>query len=434
MKDKTRIMGTGAALVLVLAVAATLAWAQDGETMFYACVNNSSGTIFMVASDQACKTNETRIVWNQEGPMGPAGPPGPHGEAGPPGPQGLQGPQGTAGPQGPTGLQGPAGVDGAAGATGPAGPQGEQGPQGPPGPIGPQGEPGPAGPPGADGMAGPQGLQGDVGPPGPQGLQGEPGLQGPQGEQGPRGETGPAGPEGPPGPPGEDSGDLPLCQDAGADPCLISSAEYDDILARLSAMENHFDDDGDGFPLWYDNCPDRPNPDQADSDGDGLGDACESSLMFLSSGYWAGFYLNGLSGADAKCQSLAEGANLPGIYMAWLSDSSTDARSRLVNSPGFYVNFYGDIVADGWDDLESGNLRWPIMYDEIGSAYPNYDIVWTGTQVDGTHSGSSCDDWLGASGFVGTVGRVGYPNEGWTSDSELDCLQMGRLYCIQQNP
>ncbi|MBU1693896.1 MAG: thrombospondin type 3 repeat-containing protein [Verrucomicrobia bacterium] len=35
------------------------------------------------------------------------------------------------------------------------------------------------------------------------------------------------------------------------------------------------DQDGDGIADKDDNCPDTPNPDQADLDGDGLGDACD---------------------------------------------------------------------------------------------------------------------------------------------------------------
>jgi hypothetical protein len=35
------------------------------------------------------------------------------------------------------------------------------------------------------------------------------------------------------------------------------------------------DSDGDGIPAKKDNCPDKSNPNQADNDGDGLGDVCD---------------------------------------------------------------------------------------------------------------------------------------------------------------
>jgi hypothetical protein len=39
---------------------------------------------------------------------------------------------------------------------------------------------------------------------------------------------------------------------------------------RLAAL----DSDGDGVPDLYDNCPYTANPDQKDSVGNGIGDAC----------------------------------------------------------------------------------------------------------------------------------------------------------------
>ena len=43
------------------------------------------------------------------------------------------------------------------------------------------------------------------------------------------------------------------------------------------------DTDGDGIPDACDNCPNIYNPDQKDSNGNGIGDACEPTLIQLSS-------------------------------------------------------------------------------------------------------------------------------------------------------
>ena len=71
------------------------------------------------------------------------------------------------------------------------------------GPSGPKGDPGANGKDGADGAAGAKGDKGDAG------------LQGPQGEQGPKGDTGEKGADG-----------------------FGTEAQYNDIIARLEALEN----------------------------------------------------------------------------------------------------------------------------------------------------------------------------------------------------
>jgi hypothetical protein len=101
--------------VAMLVAAATWAWAQGGGVAYYACVNNSSGTIHMIAPDETCGGNEQLVTWNSEGP------------------QGEQSPQGEQGIQGEQGLQGTQGLQGEQGIQGEQGPQGEQGQQGPAG-------------------------------------------------------------------------------------------------------------------------------------------------------------------------------------------------------------------------------------------------------------------------------------------------------------
>jgi Collagen triple helix repeat (20 copies) len=75
----------------------------------------SNGNLRVVDPATACKSNETTLDWNSQGPSGTTGPQG---------------------PTGPTGAQGPKGDNGTAGTTGPQGPQGNPGPTGPSGPAG----------------------------------------------------------------------------------------------------------------------------------------------------------------------------------------------------------------------------------------------------------------------------------------------------------
>jgi len=47
------------------------------------------------------------------------------------------------------------------------------------------------------------------------------------------------------------------------------------LAPAVDPEDDDLDRDGDALIDWWDNCPDTPNPGWADSDGDGVGDACE---------------------------------------------------------------------------------------------------------------------------------------------------------------
>jgi Collagen triple helix repeat (20 copies) len=94
------------------------------QQVIFACKNNSSGELKIVAVNATCPNNSTLISWNVTGPQGPPG---------------IQGPVGPVGPIGATGLTGPVGQTGPVGAAGPQGVPGTIGPPGPAGPVGPGG-------------------------------------------------------------------------------------------------------------------------------------------------------------------------------------------------------------------------------------------------------------------------------------------------------
>lgn len=158
--------------------------------------------------------------------------------------------------------------------------------------------------------------------------------------------------------------------------------------------------------------------------------------VFVTSAKYNG-NLEGLSGADSKCQSLASGADLLGTYKAWLSDTSTSAVSRLSHSSLSYILTNGDSIADNWDDLIDGTLKSSIRYNEFGTEVTVGDdlTVFTSTRIDGVSSGSSnCNDWNSSSSdYSGYVGSAAYSSSAWTYfDTTLPCFFSVRLYCIEQ--
>jgi hypothetical protein len=169
-------------------------------------------------------------------------------------------------------------------------------------------------------------------------------------------------------------------------------------------------------------------------------------VVFISSQTYDG-NLGGLAGADAKCQTLATTAGLAGTYVAWLSDSTTDAASRI--GPGAYALVDGTIVATGLPDLLDGTLVAPINLTESGA--PLNDRAWTGTAPDGTacfmgHTGacgltspgndglerSACANWTVAMAGSEAVTGVATTDGTWTLEGDRACPDQHHLYCIQQ--
>ena len=232
---------------LALAVVAGVAYAGGGSSAtaaIRACRNKTSGVLRVVNAGANCRTGETLLTWNVEGPAGPSGIAGPKGDSGVAGATGGTGPQGGTGrtgppgPQGAAGLIGPPGLDGSQGVSvyavqpsnhcagrgfdiyqqdanqndaligplcdGATGAAGAAGATGAPGAKGDPGSPGALGPQGPTGSTGPQGA---AGPSGAQGLSGEDGSNGAQGAKGDTGDSGQAGPAGPQGPKGDPGAD-----------------------------------------------------------------------------------------------------------------------------------------------------------------------------------------------------------------------------------
>jgi hypothetical protein len=69
---------------------------------------------------------------------------------------------------------------------------------------------------------------------------------------------------------------LPATTDGGADDAVVpDDGPPPDDVGEADFPETVLDTDGDGVVDLLDNCPSDPNPDQANCDGDGQGDACD---------------------------------------------------------------------------------------------------------------------------------------------------------------
>lgn len=223
----------------------------------------------------------------------------------------------------------------------------------------------------------------------------------------------------------------------------------DGVLDANEACDDGNFDDEDACPSWLGQCqapavcgdgfvwPD--NGEECDDGDDAEYNGCDTSCkktryVFVTSEVMDGD-LDGIAGADSKCQSLATNAGLPGAYRAWIAgegalESPIDSWGVEAFS-GAYVTPCGTAVTYGWNFT---SLMGAIDCDENGLQAYLGDYAWTNVRGNGKRYNSSdnCEGWIFIYTFVkGGVGRVGQLDETWTQYTTRICDQLAHLYCFQ---
>lgn len=163
-------------------------------------------------------------------------------------------------------------------------------------------------------------------------------------------------------------------------------------------------------------------------------------LAFVSTTLFNG-NLGGVTGANAKCQVLANEGGLPGRYVAWISTSTSEMDDgapvfRQAVIPYWQPQFdAGNVqIASNYSSLVSGSIS-AFRVSELGvrlDLLGGYtDQTWTGTNSDGTVSSNTCSDWTSSSsGASGDYGEGDQPS--WSNAGTASCDNTYHLYCFQQ--
>ena len=161
---------------------------------------------------------------------------------------------------------------------------------------------------------------------------------------------------------------------------------------------------------------------------------------------------SGLAAGDAICQARAAAGGLanPGLYVAWMSTSTTDAYCHLHHLTGKVTTNCGQgtlpAAAGPW--VRTDGRAWGAdvthLLDPFDQVYlpPRYDEngalvveghAWTGTAPDGTVASDTCIGWTSTSGSdYAIAGSTEHTARGW-GDFYLDrCSAQGRLICLER--
>ncbi|MFT4039316.1 MAG: hypothetical protein QM692_14105 [Thermomicrobiales bacterium] len=176
----------------------------------------------------------------------------------------------------------------------------------------------------------------------------------------------------------------------------------------------------------------------------GQGGPCR---VFVSSTTYTGS-LGGVAGADEKCQQMAVGAGLSGLYMAWIASStSTPATHFLDTSKGGPYHLVangtdsggeGPVVANDFAEFTSCSmitscLQHAIDRDQTGTTLGKPTEPWTAVLITGLASTNTCGNWVSNSNIAyGLYGDTAAVNSGWTATESDACDSTRPIYCMEQ--
>lgn len=139
----------------------------------------------------------------------------------------------------------------------------------------------------------------------------------------------------------------------------------------------------------------------------------------------------GIAGGDAICEARATAVGLTGDFIAFVSDTTTSATSRLSTSRG-WVRVDGAPFADAPAAFANADLIFPARLDEYGNDVGD-EPIFTGTDW-GASATKHCLDWTSNLGtedgfatrseFAGAV--VGGWNHNCSIQARLLCVEIGR--------
>lgn len=174
-----------------------------------------------------------------------------------------------------------------------------------------------------------------------------------------------------------------------------------------------------------------PDCDSNPTTGSTVTTNCTTKIVFITNSQYSG-NLGGLSGADAKCQSEAQNAGLPGTFKAWLSDDTGAASTRLSHYSYKYILTTGTAIAYNWTDLTDGTLLNPININQFGDTKDAN--AWTASNSNGTHNntGFNCSNWSVSDTSTAYNGSGGSTVSTWSQNSRVACTTNTSLYCFEQ--